>query len=140
MSPLGQVIDAEGLLGLLLGVFALLALLAGGWATLRHQTLARLRGDLTDVRGTVEDLRTRRDDLLAERAQLLQLNQQLAQERDAARQERDVIAAVVTGEAHLVKIEGQLEDHHNAAMDAYGSLVAAVDRLTTTIETQGVRP
>lgn len=131
---------ASAVLGALLGLFALLALVAGGWATLRQQTVTRLRADIADVRSSNEDLRARRDDLLTERTQLQLANQQLQQERDLARQERDVIASVVTGEAHLVKIEGQLDEHHTAAMDAYGTLVAAVDRLTATIESRGVRP
>lgn len=109
------------------------------------------RGQVQNLKATIEGLRGDRDDLTE---RLDRRDAELAEERASRTAERtkdqqqiaklseavDVLRATVTGEAHLVALEGSLADlttslatHHGDAMDGLQRLENALAELTAAL-------
>lgn len=67
------------------------------------------QGTVRTLRSSNEDLRNKRDDLEKDRAEL---KAKVSELEGAV----SVLRATVTGEAHLVALSGQLDDHHTESM------------------------
>lgn len=76
-------------------------------------------GTVRALRETNDDLRKRDED---RKGTIVELEAKVV----TLTQERDVMSKMVTGEAHLAQIEGQLNDHHRESMQAW-------DRITSVL-------
>lgn len=121
-----MVLAATEFTTLLTTALALVTIVATGLAAL-------LMGTLKTLRETNGDLRDQNGDL---KAKTLDLVSQLTKESE----EKRVLAELVTGEAHLTRIEGLVEDqstllseHHNDSVSHWDAMTAAFTTLAAEI-------
>lgn len=108
---------------LLTTVLAVLAITTAGGLGLMRGTVTNLRENLRDARDEIQD----KDRRLTEcEKRTTQLSSDL-----------DALSRVVTGEAHWVALEGQLEEHHREAMAGIKRIIAAIEQVPEQVENLG---
>lgn len=104
---------------ILRNVFGLAAIIAAGVAATVYGTVRTLRQAIGDRDKRIEGLEGRVTDLEADLAQE-------KAEHTVTRGDLDALKKVVTGEAHWVAIEGQIDAHHTSVTSLLDRILSAL--------------